>query len=139
MFFLDTDIATLVFRKQDRVLARLATVAADRIAFTLVTWLEVLRGRIEAIIKAATAAELLAAVDGLQKSETFLTQFLLVPITDAVAAQFEQLRANKKLNKMDSGDRLQAALALSHGATLVTRNTKDYAHVPNLKLDNWAA
>jgi tRNA(fMet)-specific endonuclease VapC len=40
---------------------------------------------------------------------------------------------------MDSGDRLQAAIALANGATLVTRNTKDYAGVPGLKVENWAA
>lgn len=31
-----------------------------------------------------------------------------------------------------------ACIALAHDATLVTRNTKDFAHVPNLKVENWA-
>ncbi len=138
MFLLDTDVVTLVFRKHERVLARMANVGSDQIALALVTRLEVLYGRIEAVIKAATAEELLRAVDGLTQSEAFLIRFSIVSIDDAAAEQFEKLRAIKKLNKMDRGDRLQAAIALANGATLVTRNTKDYANVPGLTLENWA-
>lgn len=138
MFLLDTDIATLVFHKHERVLARMAKVDAGQIGLALVTRLEMHRGRIEAVRKAATGLELLRAVDGLGKSETFLGQFEIVSIDQSAADQFDTLRALKKLNKMDRGDKLQAAIALAHGATLVTRNTKDYANVPNLKLENWA-
>ena len=138
MFLLDTDIATLVFHKHERVLARLAAADADEVALTVATRLEMLRGRIEAVIKAADAGELLRAVAGLARAEEFLSRFRIVPIDETAADRFDQLRAIKKLNKMDRGDRLQAAITLAGGATLVTRNTKDYANVPNLKLENWA-
>jgi tRNA(fMet)-specific endonuclease VapC len=138
MFFLDTDIATLVFHQHERVLARMSKVDPDKIALPLATRMEMLRGRIEAIAKAATAEELLRAVTGLARTETFLAQFHIVLIDESAANIFDQLRANKKLNKMDRGDLLQAAIALANNATLVTRNTKDYANVPKLKLENWA-
>jgi tRNA(fMet)-specific endonuclease VapC len=138
MFFLDTDIATLVFHQHERVLARMSKVEPDKIALPLATRMEMLRGRIEAIAKAATAEELLRAVTGLARTETFLAQFHIVLIDESAATIFDQLRANKKLNKMDRGDLLQAAIALANNATLVTRNTKDYANVPKLKLENWA-
>lgn len=139
MFFLDTDIATLVFRKHQRVLSRLAAVDANKVALTVATRLEVLRGRIDAFVKAADGAGLLLAVEGLAKAEVFLSGFRIVAVDQAVADQFDLLRANKKLNKMGAGDRLQAAIALANGATLVTRNTKDYANVPGLTLEDWAA
>lgn len=60
-------------------------------------------------------------------------------LDEAAAGQIGALRVNKKLNKMGRGDVLQAAIALANGATPVTRNTKDYAGAPNLKLENWAA
>jgi tRNA(fMet)-specific endonuclease VapC len=44
----------------------------------------------------------------------------------------------KKLKKTGRGDLLIACITLAHGATLVTRNTKDFAHVPGLRLENWA-
>ena len=39
---------------------------------------------------------------------------------------------------MDRGDLLTACIALAHDATLVTRNTRDFAVVPGLKIENWA-
>ena len=138
MFLLDSDIASLLMQENARVIARLAATDAEQVALTLVTRLEMLRGRIDAILKAATADELLRGCRGLATTDEFVGTYRIVPITEVVAEQFVQLRALKKLNKMDSGDRLQAAIAIAYGATLVTRNTKDYANVPGLTLENWA-
>ena len=100
--------------------------------------LEVLRGRIEAILKAADADQLRRAHTGLLAPEAFLAQFAIVPLDDVAIAQFERLRPHKRLKKIGRGDLLNACIALAHGATLVTRNTKDYANIPGLKLENWA-
>jgi len=139
LFLLGTDIASLVLHEHDRILARIVEVSRDDIDLSLITRLEMLRGRFEAVFKSATAKELLRAASGLARSETFLGEFRVVAIDESVAERFEQLRAIKKLNKIDRGDLLQAAIALANGATLVTRNTKDYANVPNLLVENWAA
>jgi tRNA(fMet)-specific endonuclease VapC len=40
--------------------------------------------------------------------------------------------------KRGSFDRLIAAHALSLGLTVISRNTKDFADVPGLKVENWA-
>lgn len=138
MFLLDTDIASLVLHEHERVLARMAKVDPNETALAIITRLEMLRGRIDAIVKSATADELLRAVAGFARTEVFLSQFRIISIDEKAATTFEQLRGNKKLKKMDRGDLLQAAIALANNATLVTRNTKDYASVPNLKLENWA-
>jgi tRNA(fMet)-specific endonuclease VapC len=39
--------------------------------------------------------------------------------------------------KRASFDRLIAAHALSHGLVVVTKNVKDFADVPGLKVENW--
>ena len=138
MFLLDSDIATLAMHEHERVYTRLAKVDPTQVVLTLVIRLEMLRGRIDAVLKAATAEELLRACLGLATSEASLGVYQILPITEAAADQFDALRANKKLKKVGRGDMLQAAIALAEGATLVTRNTKDFSPIPGLKLDNWA-
>jgi tRNA(fMet)-specific endonuclease VapC len=124
VFVLDTDIATLAFLNQERVAARLAAQPAESVAVSQATRLEILRGRIEAVIKAADGEELMRAVTRLAESEAFLRPFPMLLIDEAAASHFDALRANKTLKKMDRGDLLHAAIALAHNATLVTRNTK---------------
>jgi tRNA(fMet)-specific endonuclease VapC len=140
LYLLDTDTMTLWLYGNEKVRARFDAVAStDRVAISLVTRVEILRGRFEAVLKAANRGEWLQAQERLLRTEEALQGVEVVLITEAAADRFDQLRAIKKLNKMDRGDRLQTAIALANDATLVTRNTKDYANVPNLKLENWAA
>ena len=139
MFLLDTDIATLANLQHVRVVSRLAAEDPAGVAIPIPTRLEILRGRVEAVLKAATAVELVRAAVRFDDSERFLAEFTIIGIDEPVAAHFDRLRSNKKLKKIGRGDLLNACIALAHDATLVTRNTKDFAPVPGLKLDNWTA
>ncbi len=67
-----------------------------------------------------------------------LSQFQVVAFDAVAAAEFGRLRQIKKLKKIGRGDLLIAAITLANGATLVTRNLKDYRQVPALHLENWA-
>jgi tRNA(fMet)-specific endonuclease VapC len=139
LYLLDTDTMTLWLYENANVRARFDAVpSTDHVAISLVTRVEILRGRFEAVIKAANRAEWLQAQQRLLLTERKLGDVEVVPITESAADRFDVLRANKKLKKMDRGDLLQAAIALANSATLVTRNTKDYANVPGLVLENWA-
>jgi tRNA(fMet)-specific endonuclease VapC len=138
LYLLDTDIMTLWLYENAQVRARFDAVEdSDRVAISLITRVELLRGRFEAVLKAANRGEWLESQRRLIRTEEELEALDVVLIDEAAADQFDVLRASKKLKKIDRGDILQAAIALANDATLVTRNTKDYANVPNLKLDNW--
>jgi tRNA(fMet)-specific endonuclease VapC len=138
LYLLDTDIMTLWLYENAQVRARFDAVEdSDRVAISLITRVELLRGRLEAVLKAANRGEWLESQRRLIRTEEELEALDVVLIDEAAADQFDVLRASKKLKKIDRGDILQAAIALANDATLVTRNTKDYANVPNLKLDNW--
>jgi tRNA(fMet)-specific endonuclease VapC len=104
-----------------------------------VTRLELLRGRIEAVMKAADVQELLRAEDGLARTEAFCSGFVIVPIGTTTAEFFVRIRGNKRVKRIGRGDLLNACICLANDATLVTRNTKDYANVPGLRVENWAA
>jgi tRNA(fMet)-specific endonuclease VapC len=107
VFLLDTGIATLAFHTHPRVLERIRT-AAQPVRLTVVTRLELLRGRIESAFKAAYAEELLRAEVVLGKTEKFCATFHITEVGDAAAALFDRLRVSKKLNKMGRGDLLNA-------------------------------
>ncbi len=137
MILLDTDTLTLLFQGHARVEARLRT-ADEAVATTIITRIEVLQGRFDAIMKAADAAQLQRAYQRLLESESQFTTLPIVPIDRSAAEQFERLLRSKKLKQLGRGDLLIASFALAHKATLVTRNLRDFKQVPGLKPENWA-
>lgn len=56
-----------------------------------------------------------------------------ITLSDEVVEKAIQLRQNKK---MSLGDAIVAASALVHNLELWTVNTKDFEHIPDLKLKN---
>ena len=138
---LDTDIFSLLLQGHARVVARYTEVvvaSTDEVAVPAVVRIEMLRGRFDAVTKAANGASALAMYELLVRTEAAFTPYRTLPLDRIAADHYDRLRANKKAKKAGPGDLLIACIALAHSATLVTRNTKDYTSVPGLKLDNWA-
>jgi tRNA(fMet)-specific endonuclease VapC len=112
--------------------------AEPDVATTLITRIEVLQGRFDAILKAADAGQLQQAHQRLRDSEQQLATLPIIPIDASAAERFETLLRNRKLKSIGRGDLLIAAIALANRATLVTRNQKDFRKVPGLRIENWA-
>jgi tRNA(fMet)-specific endonuclease VapC len=140
MFLLDSDIATLVYYgTNERVMARYdAARTTSPVLLSPITRAEILRGRLDSLIKAATSDEWLTAQTRLRLAEEWLGRFTVAVIDARATEHFERLVTNKRFKKHGRGDLLTACIALAHDATLVTRNTKDFQPIPNLKLANWA-
>jgi predicted nucleic acid-binding protein len=139
MYILDTDILTHFWRGNEKVASRIRGLDSMSPAIiTVINYIEVLQGRFDSIIKAADSAELLLAAERLDKTVRELAKFHALKVDESVAAKFDELRRWKRVKKMGRADLLIACFALVHDATLVTRNTKGFAHVPGLKLENWA-
>lgn len=137
MHLLDTDTLTHLHAGHMRVIQRLRAVDDPDVGTTIITKVELLRGRFDFLLKAATGAELLRAQQWLARTEELLAQIIVVQMNDAAAAQFDQLRAMKGLSRMGRADLLVASIALAQRATLVTRNVKHFHRVPGLKVVNW--
>jgi tRNA(fMet)-specific endonuclease VapC len=137
MILLDTDIFTLHQAGHPRILER-SRAAAEVALITLVTQMEVLRGRHEAVFKAEDGARLLRAQQVLVLTLQHMRQFPVVLFEDAAAAEFDRLRQVKGLRQIGRADLLIASIALANRATLVTRNLKDFRKVPGLLVENWA-
>ena len=60
-------------------------------------------------------------------------------LTKAVMLRFGVLKAELEASgtPLADADLLIAATALEHGMTLVTGNTKHFARIPGLQLENW--
>jgi tRNA(fMet)-specific endonuclease VapC len=75
----------------------------------------------------------------LRALEDVLSDLFLLPVDQDVARKFGEVRAAL----LDHGhptpemDLLIACTALTHDLTLVTGNLRDFAPIPNLRLENW--
>jgi tRNA(fMet)-specific endonuclease VapC len=137
MHLLDTNTLTALHKGDPRVSDRLKHLDDPDIATTLITKIELLRGRIDFLLKANDGQALLRAQSWLFQTETLLGEIDILPFDSMAIEQFERLRAERSLRKMGRADLQIASIALAKRATLVTRNIKDFRRVPNLKTINW--
>ncbi|NBJ90158.1 type II toxin-antitoxin system tRNA(fMet)-specific endonuclease VapC [Acutalibacter sp. 1XD8-36] len=98
-------------------------------------------------ISAITLAEL---EHGVQKSQRiaqnteallkFLTIIEVLPFDDVAAVEYGKIQAYLQKNGTPIGtaDALIAGHARSEGLVLVTNNVREFARVPELKVENWA-
>jgi len=67
------------------------------------------------------------------------SDFLSLPFDDKAALHFGDIRAHLASQGTPIGpyDLQIAAIALAHDLTVVTYNTREFARVPGLKLEDW--
>ncbi len=103
MTILDTDTVTLYAMGHPKVGAKVEEVGGpERLAVTVITRMEILRGRFDSILKAADDAQLNLAMQRFQEAEALLNSFLAVPSNDAAAKQFLALLKHKQAKKNET-------------------------------------
>lgn len=137
MYLLDTDTLTHLHANHPNVINRLENLEDDEVAITIITKAEILRGRIDYLLKAFSGEDLLKAQEYFSRSETLLNQLPIILFDPNSANQFNRLQQLPKLRKIGRADMLIASIALANRATLVTRNLRHFRSIPNLLLENW--
>jgi tRNA(fMet)-specific endonuclease VapC len=137
MYLLDTDTLTHLHAGNSNVIDRLKSVADTDIGITIIIKVEILRGRIDYVLKAETGANLLKAQELLFRTEQLLNDLAIVPIDRSASIEFDRLRAESKFRKIGRADLLIASITLANRATLVTRNLRHFKQIPGLRLENW--
>jgi len=134
---LDSDIFSLYRRGHKNLDERIDSRPLDELAITVVTVEEEVAGWYSLLRQARTAADEVRAYDRLAKAIPTLARWQILPMSHASLARYETLkRMNLNVRKMDL--RI-AAIVLEAGATLVSRNLRDFRRVPNLVVEDWAS
>jgi len=123
MHVLDTDTLTHLHAGHPRVIKRLQEVDDPDICTTIITKIELLRGRFEFLLK-SDSIKFLKAQQLLNRTEELLSQINILLLDESTVDQFELLRNNRKLRKIGRADLLIVSIALANRATLVTRNLR---------------
>ena len=138
MLILDTDIVTLA-HVGNPVIARHIeqTRKSEEIVVTIITKVEILRGRFDYLLKASNKEQFLKAQRLLVLSEAQLDEASVLLLNDAALDIFAMLQQTRGTRSIGRSDLLIAAIALAHDATVATRNMKHFSKVPMLRLANW--
>lgn len=137
MYILDSDTLTHLHAGNANVVTQLRACADPDVCITIVTKIELLRGRFDYLLKAASGADLLRAQQLLTRTEELLEQLAVLPFDVGSSRHFDQLSLQSRLRKIGRADLLIASIALSQRATLVTRNLRHFTTIPDLSVVNW--
>ena len=107
--------------------------------------MEQMRGRLAQIHRAKTAPEVVNVFTRFQEALHFYRTVLVLPYDEAAAAQYDEAAAAQfgrlrqiHTHRPGTQDLRIAAIAHSRGATLVTRNRRDFEHIPGLQMEDWS-
>lgn len=136
-YVLDTDTMSLLRMNHAEVARRVLLVAApDVVETTVITADEVLTGWYAVARRANRPPQIEWAYDQLAEAIRFLSRVHLLPFSLAAIAEYDRLKG-LKLN-VGKNDLRIAAIALENGATVVTRNVRDFGRVPGLSVEDWS-
>ncbi|MGH9360920.1 MAG: type II toxin-antitoxin system VapC family toxin [Thermoanaerobaculia bacterium] len=129
MYALDTNCVIYYFKGMGRVAERLLATPPEVVALPAVVVYELEYGIAKSSAPETRRAQL----------ATLLALLKVLPFGAAEAALAGRIRADLERAGAPIGplDTLIAATALRHGATLVTRNRREFARVPGLAVEDW--
>jgi tRNA(fMet)-specific endonuclease VapC len=136
VFLFDTDTLSLYQHDHLHVLAALGAHASDEVVVSTITIDEQLSGWFAMTRAARKPAEHASASTFLIRMVNSWKRFKLVPYSVGAVQRFEQL-LKLRLN-VGRYDLKIAAIALELGATVVTRNRRDFGRVPGLLIEDWS-
>jgi tRNA(fMet)-specific endonuclease VapC len=133
VYCFDTDILSAVIRRDPplHLIRRLAATPPGQQSTTSITLGELLYG----VAKRGSP--------GLAERvhELVASAGIVLPFDDAAAQQYGALRATLERDgrRLAEPDLRIASISLARDVTLVTANTRHFARVPGLRLENWLA
>jgi len=138
LWILDTDHVSLIQREEQFVTERLNSINTSKVAVTVITVEEQMRGRLNRIRQASQSGkseQIIFAYANLRKTVDFYRTRKLLDFDRAASTPYAELSRQKI--RIGTQDLRIAAIALSVDGILVTRNWRDFQRVPGLLLEDW--
>ena len=139
MLILDTDHLTVIQRATGPAYAalrrRLQQAGRRESCTTIVSFEEQMRGWLTVLARSRDIQQEVAAYRRLHALLMFFDDIAVLDFDTPAADLFSQLRRARV--RIGSMDLKIAAIALSHGAMLLSRNLTDFRQVPGLHVEDW--
>jgi len=128
LYLLDTDVSINYLRGSVEVTRKIAEVGLENFLLSEITVAELKYG----------AAKSNRPDANMRQAETFIGEFGIVPIYDALDVfASEKARLEKLGLRLDDFDLLIGATAIHYGFVLVTNNVKHFKRMQNLSIETW--
>jgi tRNA(fMet)-specific endonuclease VapC len=139
MLILDTDHLTIIQRATEpaytSLRSRLRQTTHGSVYTTIVSIEEQMRGWLTVLAQTRDMHQEVAAYRRLHALLAFFGDIAVLDFETAAADLFLQLRRSRI--RIGSMDPKIAAITLSHGAVLLSRNLTDFRQVPGLHVEDW--
>ena len=139
IWLLDTDHLSILERGGGSALPiqmRLGRVLVEEVGTTIVNYEEQMRGWLAEAAAAKTLRRVQEAYALLEEHIATFRDLEILSFDAEAASEFERLRQTKI--RVGTKDLRIATICLANGATLPTRNSKDFGQVPGLKFEDWS-
>lgn len=134
----DTNILTEIMIGNSTYVERVAAIPLDEQSAPIVVIEELLRGRLNAIRQAEAGKSRIAidrAYQLFEETLDALRELKFLSFTDAAETLLKSWRARKI--RGSTHDLRIAASCVSSSVTLITRNRRDFEHIPELSVEFW--
>ncbi len=137
LWILDTDHVSLFQHNHPAIHQRINAIGSQAIAVTIVTFEEQIYGRLNRIRRANSEDQLLLGYRNLKATLDYFKSIDVINFDQQAYGYFSELVRQRI--RVGTQDLRIAAIALSQGGIIVTRNRKDFEKVPGLQIEDWTA
>lgn len=139
MIAFDTDVLSLILLGHEPTVKRASAIPLSEQFVPIIAIEEILRGRLNAVRQAESGQGKLDLSSSYRFLELTISAFRgLNMLSHSSAAETLLQKWRQQKVRGSSHDLRIAAICVNHGATLVSRNRRDFERVPGLTVEFWS-
>lgn len=132
----DSDIVSLLLRGHPVVTSRVQATPPAARALPIVTAQELLTGWLPLLTRRQPPEVYVTVYAEFRRALEFARAVSLLDFDAAAAVEYERLR--RTYRRLGTNDLRIAAIALTRGAVLLTRNVSDFSVIAGLRVEDWS-